>query len=63
MARVANINQETIYISEKEDSKNVKAFWSLLKEKSYSRTQIASTILRTGFVHVVIFGDSFLEVH
>ena len=35
MARIANINQETIYISEKEDSKNVKAFWSLLKEKSY----------------------------
>ena len=35
MARVANINQETIYISEKGDSKNVKAFWSLLKEKSY----------------------------
>ena len=35
MARIANINQETIYISEKEDSKNVKAFWSLLKEKSH----------------------------
>ena len=35
MARVANINQETIYISEKEDSMNGKAFWSLLKERPY----------------------------